>query len=284
MGPNEEAHSRYRRAFMGAFSDKALRDYSHVLESYVDLFISKLHEKAIQSEPFDIASWFNFLTFDISGVLTFGESFGSTEGGRAHPWVAISCAFGKGAAMIASLNFLGLTTGPYGRLLKFAIPKTARERMVYHKELTQQKVGGYLESGEHKERAAFIDAALRYNDSVKRQEDTVTKQEIDINMSILVFAGSETTSSALSAILRYLLQNQQCLGRLVHEIQRTFAESKDITVASVGDIEYLTACISEGLRMGPPVVIGVPRVVPKGGAYVCDKLVPAGVSTLIRTP
>ena len=265
---------------MPAFADKALRDYSHVLEDYVDLFIRKLHEKTSNHEPIDLTAWFNFLTFDISGVLTFGESFGSTESGRAHPWVAISCGFGKGVAMMASLNFLGLTSGPFTRLLKFLIPATAREKMVYHKQLTEQKVGSYLESGEQKARAVFIDTALRYNEGIKSQQDTITKPELDINMSILVFAGSETTSSALASILCYLLQNRQCLTTLVHEVRSSFAAATEITTTSTSNLEYLTACISEGLRMGPPVVVGLPRVVPKGGAYICDKLVPAGVSPL----
>ena len=280
MGPDEETHARYRRALMGAFSDKALRDYSHILEDHVDLFIRKLQEKASSSEPVDLTAWFNFLTFDISGRLTFGESFGSTESGRAHPWVAISCAFGKGVAMMASLNFLGLTSGPVGRLLKFAIPQAAREKMVYHKQLTEQKVGSYLESHERKGQAAFIDTALRYNEGVKTQQDIMTKPELDINMSILIFAGSETTSSALSSILRYLLQNQQCMNTLQREVRSSFADAKEITATSVGNSEYLTACISEGLRMGPPVVIGLPRVVPRGGAFIGEKLVPAGVSDL----
>ena len=278
MGPNEAAHTRYKRAFTGAFTDKALRDHSHVLEDYVSLFINKLHEKAKNSEPIDLVSWFNFLTFDISGVLSFGESFKSTESGQAHPWVAISCGFGKGIAMMASLNFLGLTSGPIGHLLKFAIPKAAREKMVYHRELTEQKVASYLESSKTtKDRAAFIDAALHYNESAKTPADVISKPEMDINMSILIFAGSETTSSALSAIMRYLLQNDACLSKLTEEIRLSFSTEADITVSTISKLPYLTACISESLRLGPPVVIGLPRVVPKGGAWICDRHVPAGV-------
>jgi cytochrome P450 len=283
MGINEAAHARYRRAFMGAFSDKALRDYSDVLESYVDLFIRKLHEKASASEPVDLVNWFNFVTFDISGVLSFGESFGNTEAGQAHPWVAITCAFGKGIALLASLNFLGLTTGSFAPLVKRAIPTAVRERMAYHRQITEEKVGRYLDSGhDPKDNAAFIDAALHFNETTKNNSDVLTKPELNVNMAILIFAGSETTSSALSAILSYLLQNKPCLSSLTKEIRNTFPTPQAITVATVSKLDYLTAVISETLRIAPPVVIGVPRVVPPGGAKICDKLVPEGTYVVLN--
>lgn len=234
MGPNEASHARYRRAFMSAFSDKALRDYSYVLEDFADLFIRKLHVTASTSQPLDLTAWFNCLTFDISGVLSFGESFGSTEAGKAHPWVAIACAFGQAIAKLASLNFLGLTSGPFGVLIKSIIPKEVQERIAYHRQLTEQKVARYLDSADsNKERAAFIDSALRFNEDPKHSSDIVTQQELALNMSILIFAGSETTSSALSAILRYLLQNPTCLSKLTSEIRDTFPTSTSITVSTV---------------------------------------------------
>ena len=266
---------------MGAFTDKALRDYSHVLEDNVDLLIRKFRDKATHAESVDLVSWFNFLTFDVSGTLSFGESFGSIEAGRAHPWVAISYAFGKGLIMICSLKFLGLTNRPFGGLLQFIIPKAARERMLYHRQLTEEKVEAYVNSeDEHKQRAPFIDAAVRYSQDPKHLDEALNKPELSANMSFLIFAGSETISSALSSIISYLLLNKHCLQNLTHEIRTAFTDEKDITVSSAAKLEYLTACINEGMRMGPPVVIGVPRVIPPGGSYICNKLVPAGVSTL----
>jgi cytochrome P450 len=267
---------------MSAFTDKALREYSSVLESHIDLFIRKLQDRSQDCSPLDLVSWFNFLTFDISGTLSFGESFGSVEAGRAHPWVAISCAFGKGITMVASLNFLGLIGGPFGSLLRFAIPKAARERMVYHRQLTEEKVGRYLDSSSKKDgQAAFLDAALRFRDAAKHDQDeeVLTKPELAINMSILIFAGSETSSSALSAVMRYLLRHEDSLAGLVKEIRTSFTLEQEINANSVSKLDFLTACINESMGMSHPVVIGVPRIVPKGGAWICEKRVPEGVST-----
>lgn len=282
MGNNEAAHARYRRAFMGAFSDKALRDYSHVLEDNVGLFINKLSILASRSESLDLTSWFNFLTFDISGTLSFGESFGSTEAGRAHPWVDISCGFGKGFVMMASLNYLGLTKGPLGKLIRLALPKAAREKFIYHKQLTQEKVGSYLETSDSKHNAPFIDSAVTFNDTTKHQSSIVTQSELALNMSIFIFAGSETTSTALTAIVTHLLQNRTHLANVTNELRSTFSTSSAITVSSTHNLPYMTAVIQESMRLTPSVVVGVPRVVPNGGALICNDMLPEGTYVVVN--
>ncbi|KAF7507308.1 hypothetical protein GJ744_010742 [Endocarpon pusillum] len=42
-------------------------------------------------------------------------------------------------------------------------------------------------------------------------------------MTVLIFAGSETTASALAGIMRMLLQNPDKLRKLVHEVRSSFA-------------------------------------------------------------
>lgn len=92
-GFDEDAHTRYRRAFSNSFSDKSLRDQTPVVESYVDLFIKRLKEvSAKDGSPkniSDMSEWFNYFAFDLSGDLSFGESFDCLKNGEAHPWVVI---------------------------------------------------------------------------------------------------------------------------------------------------------------------------------------------------
>jgi cytochrome P450 len=78
-------------------------------------------------------------------------------------------------------------------------------------------------------------------------------KEIELNMSILVFAGSETTASALSGIIRMLLQNRPAMAVLKSEIRASFKVESDIEIASVGRLAYLNAVIEEGMRLCPPV-------------------------------
>jgi len=79
MGHNEDHHARYRRAFMGAFSDKAIKYQSPRIEEYVELMMQKFREKGESgSTVLDMVAWLNFVTFDISGDLSFVSHLPST--------------------------------------------------------------------------------------------------------------------------------------------------------------------------------------------------------------
>ncbi|KAK5689615.1 hypothetical protein LTR97_012788 [Elasticomyces elasticus] len=274
MGFHEEDHARYRRAFMGAFSDKAVKDQSPIVEQYVDLMMQKFREKSGTGDGVvDIVSWLNFVTFDISGDLSFGESFDSTEQGQPHPWVEIACRFGKGIALVASINHFA----PLQKLLKYALPAKVREKMMYHQDLSTQKVRQRLQMQE--KRPDFIGSVLKYN---QEKDEKVTSKELELNMSVFIFAGSETTSTAIAGVLFGLLKSPQAMQRVTAEIRAAFNSDEEITVANTTKLEFLTACINEGMRLGPPSVIGVPRVTPRRGEDICGKWVPGGTSVAIN--
>ena len=272
MGNDENAHARYRRAFMSAFSEKAVKEQAPLIEKYVDMMMRQFQGMAASgggSAVVDMASWLNFVTFDISADLSFGESFGSTESGKPHPWVEISCRFGKGVALMASTNHFA----PLQKVMAYMTPAKVREKMKYHRELSVQKVRQRLQVEE--ERPDFVQAVIRYN---QEKVEKVTTEELEMNMSIFVFAGSETSSTALASVIFGLLNTPAAMGKVTEEIRSAFAREKDIDVASVSKLEYLTAVINEGMRLGPPSALTVPRVVPPSGEEICGKWVPGGVS------
>lgn len=97
------------------------------------------------------------------------------------------------------------------------------------------------------------------------------------NSSLLIVAGSETTATLLSGVTYLLLKNPDTLKRLVVEIRATFKSDADTNIVSVQQLPYLRACLDEGLRLYPPVPIGMPRVVPEGGAWIAETQVPQDV-------
>jgi cytochrome P450 len=274
MGPEEVDHARFRKVLVHAFSDKSLREQASMIESYVNLLITRLKEKSVAG-PVDLVEWLNFTTFDIAGDLCFGESFDNLQNGKAHPWVEISYDFGKGLAMIASVNYYP----PVSTLLKYILPEKVRKRMLDHRSMTHEKVAKRLELS--KARPDFISTIQGQGDL--NQERAMAIEELDINMSVLIFAGSETTASGLAAIIRILLQNEHHMSKLVREIRSAFVSESEINLASAGRLQYLNACVDEGMRLCPPVSIGVPRVVPPSGDTICGQWIPGGVSELATT-
>ncbi|EME45443.1 hypothetical protein DOTSEDRAFT_71240 [Dothistroma septosporum NZE10] len=275
MSADEDAHAKYKKAFLGGFTEKAIREHSSLMEKYVELMINKLIDTCTSSPraaAVDIIDWLNMVTFDISGDLSFGSPFGSIQQGKAHPWVDISNQFGKGIALMASLNFYpGLV-----KLLKYSMPRKAMQNLKYHKKLTTEKLAERLETTA--DRKDFIQSILDHNaDSMVREKvKQVSRTEIEVNMPVVLFAGSETTSSAIGSTLWYLLRNPKWLDRAQVEIRGAFSAEAQIIVSGLSRLEVLTAIISEGLRLGPPSVIGVPRITGKGGDIVCGRFVPGG--------
>lgn len=272
MGPNEEAHARFRKTLVHAFSDKSLKEEAPMIEGYVDQLIRKLREIK-HDATIDLVEWLNFTTFDIAGDLCFGESFDNLVNGKAHPWVEISYDYGKGLALIAAVNFYP----PVDKLLRLVIPKQIMQRTTDHIAMSRAKVMKRLSIDS--DRPDFVTHILKQNkeNEAKAQKQAMSPGEIGLNMTVLIFAGSETTASGLSGIMRMLLQNPDKLRKLVHEVRSSFAQESEMSLASVGHLEYLGAVINEGLRLCPPVVIGVPRIAPVGGEWVCGQYVPEAV-------
>jgi cytochrome P450 len=120
--------------------------------------------------------------------------------------------------------------------------------MLDHKAMTIEKVHKRMSFTE--QRPDFINTIITQNEA--RGEKAMTLKEIELNMSILVFAGSETTASALSGIIRMLLQNPAAMLKLNEEVRTSFKTESEVTMASVGRLKYLGAVMEEGIRLCPP--------------------------------
>ena len=82
-------HSRQRRIFTNAFSDRALKMQEPLFLTYVDKLIQKLRKAIAQDiqRKFNLVRLLNFTTFDVMGDLTFGEPLGMLDDDSYHPWV-----------------------------------------------------------------------------------------------------------------------------------------------------------------------------------------------------
>ena len=87
-------------------------------------------------------------------------------------------------------------------------------------------------------------------------------ESIQAQAEVLVLAGSETTATALSGIIYQLGRHPAVYERLAEEIRTSLQTYEGITGRTTDSLPYLKAVIEEGLRIYPPVPIGLPRVSP----------------------
>lgn len=68
-------HARLRRGLSHAFSAKALGEQEELISEYIDTFIQQLTQTCEQGQSVNMTHWFETMTFNIIGDLSFGEPF-----------------------------------------------------------------------------------------------------------------------------------------------------------------------------------------------------------------
>lgn len=111
----------------------------------------------------------------------------------------------------------------------------------------------------------------------ERGGQAYTPRELMSEASLLIIAGTDTTSVTLCVVFFYLTRNPKVYERLAGEVRGTFKDADDIVSGSkLAACQYLRACIDESLRMAPPVPSELPREVLPGGLYVDGVYIPEG--------
>lgn len=181
--PSNAEHARIRKMLNPGFSERALREQESTIMQYIDLFIQRLHERLDQG-PQDLSKWFNLITFDVIGDLSFGESFGSVESGDYHPWVHTIMHNNIWRTLLGSAQRLG----PLKYLLIPFMPRKLIKEMKQMITYTKDKVARRLPMGT--ERKDFMFPLLAQSD----KGSAFSTLELEYNAMTLVVAGSETSS------------------------------------------------------------------------------------------
>ncbi|TKA72850.1 hypothetical protein B0A55_07699 [Friedmanniomyces simplex] len=288
----EKAHHARKRRVMGqAFSADAIRGLEQYVVGHVQDLIDKIDavvkasdaEQTGWSGAVPMAQYLNWLVFDIMGDLVFGKSFGTLGDkpeNRQGVWLLGRAA--KRNYVVAAMPVLAQ------RGLERWLPclrSLYLDRCRYlafgkAQVMARMKENGFGESG----RRDIFSFLLHAKDP-----ETGTgfpMPELWMEGNTLIVAGSDTSSTTMSAILFYLLHNPEALRRLEGEVRTTFDKADDIRMGlQMQCCSWLRACIDESMRMSPAVAGLLPREVMEGGFIIpaMDLHFPAGVEIGVPT-
>lgn len=270
-------HTRMRRIFNPAFSERALKLQEPLFRKYVDKLVASLkHTVAEDAErPVDMVRLYNFTTFDIMGDLTFGESLHMLDNGAYDPWVSVIFNMISMAGRFGMLHFypqLRSIIRPYR-------PKAAAKNRDQHFQYCIDRVTRRLEKGRETEGVDLWSLVLKQN-----EDSGLSRDEMDSNASIFMIAGTETTATLVSGLTFLLLKNPEPMKKLVKEIRTAFKTRAEMSLEAMAPLPYLNACIKEALRLYPPAVTGLPRLTPPDGSTICGEWVPPGVRLICDAP
>ncbi|PKY05791.1 cytochrome protein [Aspergillus campestris IBT 28561] len=278
VAPTDEIHRRQRRVLGGAFSDTALKHQEHLLQQYVDNMIQRLQQQSTSAtEAVDLTEWFNYTTFDFMAKYVFGESLSCLEDAQYHPWVKMIFAAIRAWAVISLSKYIPVLSYPikivtlclYRRLLK---DREANFRF------SATRLAQRMSRPDDPSPPDFISHVK----SSQGPKAVLSDDEIRANASFFMIAGSETTATLLSGCIFLLLTRQDTYRELVSQVRARYPTPSAVTFASTADFPYLRAVVHESLRMYPPTPLGMPRVVPEGGAMIAGRFVPG--KTAVSVP
>lgn len=117
-----------------------------------------------------------------------------------------------------------------------------------------------------------------------------TREELVSEATMMITAGSDTVTTASCATLFYLIHNPKAMERVVREIRDALplpdksvspeeAEfPAEFASKELQGMTFLLACIDETMRLSPPLLSILPRVVDKGGMIVEGEFFPEGIT------
>ena len=75
-------HARLKRATGQVYSMTAIAELEHLVDSCVQMFLSRLQTSASSRSSIEIDSWLQYYSFDCLGCLSFSEDIGFLSSGR----------------------------------------------------------------------------------------------------------------------------------------------------------------------------------------------------------
>ncbi|KAK2666648.1 Cytochrome P450, E-class, group I [Fusarium oxysporum f. sp. vasinfectum] len=265
-------HQLQRKPLSRAFSNKSLRETQRVIEHYTELFVTQLVNKGgPESKGIDVSVVYNWLTFDIIGHLTFGESFNCVAQWRPSNWVSLILNFVELLRFGTVMNRLSVPTSA----LALCMPETFKKSLTYHDQVTDKKIDQLIQASKvhHDNRQQ----SLQQNNFFARtiRDCDLDRIHLREQAKVMMLAGSETTATFLAGVTYLLLKYPETLKKLKSEVRSAFSSTQDITKESTCKLPYLHGVIEEGLRLFPPAPFGLPRVCPPG-AVIDGYSIPTG--------
>ncbi|KIK57022.1 hypothetical protein GYMLUDRAFT_46634 [Collybiopsis luxurians FD-317 M1] len=260
-------HFRRRQRWNRAFSAESLKNYEEIISRQAGELLAVFDQAAENGERVNLAKKFTHYTFDIMGEMSFGKKFEMIKTNDAAGYLKFMLEF------TSTVNTLPWLPWMFDLKILSFLPfvANAKEKMfAFARECASSRV---------QEGAAIKDIWYHLMDESEKEQEKPSIVEVIEDGVLAIIAGTESPASALSSTVYFIVQHPEVYKTLQKEIDEDFARNSEIR----GELTYLSACISEALRLHPPTPSGGPREVPygSGGKVVSGKFLPEGTQVIV---
>ncbi|THU78935.1 cytochrome P450, partial [Dendrothele bispora CBS 962.96] len=274
-GITGEAHRKQRRALNPVFSIAHMKDMLPIFYDVVHKLergMSRKFESENKPQEIEMLLWMSRTALELVGQAGLGYSFDSLEDdATAHPYPGIlkQLITTLGQMWIIRTYVLPwaskIGTPGFQRWFVNTLPwkngHHVRDMVDYmwevSKEIYEGKMKALAEGDEAVARQVgkgkdIMSILMRMN--TEENENKMEEDEVLGQMSTLVFAAMDTTSSALARVLDLLSTRPDVQAKLRQEILQARKGNEDIPYDVLVSLPYLDAICRETLRLYPPVL------------------------------
>ncbi|THU78937.1 cytochrome P450 [Dendrothele bispora CBS 962.96] len=274
-GITGEPHRKQRKALNPVFSIAHLRDMLPIFYDVVhklEVGLESKFKNGNKPQEIEMLSWMSRTALELIGQSGLGYSFDTlTDDAIAHPYTGIV------KQLVPALGRLGIWrsyllplvmkigTPSFRRRVLDVVPwdnlHRVRDMSDYMWEISKEIYEGKkkaLEEGDEilqsqVGRGKDLMSILMKLNMNEDGENKLDEDEVLGQMSVLIFAAMDTTSSALSRVLHLLSTRPEVQDKLRQEVLEARLKHGDIPYDELVSLPYLDAICRETLRLFPPV-------------------------------
>ncbi|XP_021267471.1 cytochrome P450 3A29-like isoform X4 [Numida meleagris] len=255
----DDQWKRIRTVLSPTFTSGKLKEMFPIVKSYGDKLVKNIEKKVANEELLDMKNIFGAYSMDVVASTSFSVDIDSMSN-PSDPFVANIKKFLKFSLLNPLIIFIVLFPFTIPVLEKMNVTLLPSEVLNFFSVIFT-KMKKEREEGYHVDRVDFLQLMI---DSQSSQDSSKSAGEKDSYKSLsdeeilaqalsFVFAGYETTSSALSYISYHLATHPDVQKRLQDEIDASLPNKAAPTYNAVMQMEYLDMVVNESLRLYPPL-------------------------------
>lgn len=263
---NVDAHKFRRRIWDKAFTAAALESYEPRLIRLTDKLIRECEVK--DGGEFDISAEVDNFTFDAMGDLGFSADFGliNRSNKESLEWTHLLHSYMLMAATVRPVPW-------FKELYKWLpIDRKRKQNAFEFVRFTKKRFEERYSKGQGPNEDIF-DYLMQTDTQTGKG---LTMSQVAEESIVVVVAGSDTSSVAMTFVLYYLIQNPDKYKKLQAEIDSVWDGTSELTGQQVvpARAPYLNAVINEAMRLAHPDPNGNQRSTPQEGALINGKYIP----------
>ncbi|CAL0327042.1 unnamed protein product [Lupinus luteus] len=207
----------------------------------------------------EMKKWFGDITHNIMFRMIVGKRFNEGEEDNERIKKALT------DFMHLSGSFAVSDALPYLRWLDLdgkekEMKRTAKELDEFAQVwLDEHKRNRNCGKGELKGKQDFMDVLLSVVDQGEEFDGRDADTTVKAMCLALIAAGTDTTTGTMTWALSLLLNNQEVLKKVVHELDTHIGKDRLVVDSDLKNLVYLQAFIKETLRLYPPGPLNVPH-------------------------